>query len=57
LIAFLQMQVAQGFVKANQASLLLHERTASSLLDSLQSFVPQQSSKLLDALAAQRLLK
>jgi uncharacterized protein (TIGR00730 family) len=57
LIAFLQMQVKQGFVKANQAALLLHETTASSLLDSLQAFVPQQSSKLLDALAARQLLK
>jgi uncharacterized protein (TIGR00730 family) len=57
LIAFLQMQVTQGFVKASQAALLLHEATAPSLLDSLQTFVPQQSSKLLDALAARQLLK
>ena len=57
LIAFLQMQVTQGFVKPNQAALLLHEATAPSLLDSLQTFVPQQSSKLLDALAARQLLK
>jgi uncharacterized protein (TIGR00730 family) len=57
LIAFLQMQVTQGFVKASQAALLLHETTAPALLKSLRTFVPQQSSKLLDALAAQQLLE
>jgi uncharacterized protein (TIGR00730 family) len=57
LIGFMQTQVTEGFVKANQAALLLHETTAPALLTSLRNFVPQQSSKLLDALAAQQLLR
>ncbi|WP_076590967.1 LOG family protein [Herminiimonas arsenitoxidans] len=56
LIAFLQNQVAQGFVKANQAELMMHEKNASELLYRLQNFVPQPSTKVLDALAAKTLL-
>ncbi len=56
LIAFLQNQVAQGFVKDNQASLMMHEITARALLIRLQTFVPQPSTKVLDALAAKTLL-
>ncbi len=56
LIAFLQNQVAQGFVKDNQAALMMHETTAPSLLMRLQNFVPQPSTKVLDALAAKTLL-
>ncbi|CAL61407.1 putative lysine decarboxylase [Herminiimonas arsenicoxydans] len=56
LIAFLQNQVAQGFVKANQAALMMHEKSASELLHRLQTFIPQPSTKVLDALAAKTLL-
>lgn len=56
LIAFLQNQVAQGFVKANQAALMMHEKSASDLLHRLQTFIPQPSTKVLDALAAKTLL-
>jgi uncharacterized protein (TIGR00730 family) len=56
LIAFLQNQVAQGFVKDNQASLMMHETTPLALMIRLQTFVPQPSTKVLDALAAKTLL-
>lgn len=56
LIAFLHNLVAQGFVKANQAALMMHENNPSDLLQRLQTFVPQPSTKLLDALAAKTLL-
>lgn len=56
LIAFVQNLVTQGFVKANQAALMMHEKNASDLLHRLQTFVPQPSTKLLDALAAKTLL-
>jgi uncharacterized protein (TIGR00730 family) len=56
LVAFLQNQVAQGFVKDNQAALMMHENTALALLIRLQTFVPQPSTKVLDALAAKTLL-
>lgn len=56
LIAFLQNQVAQGFVKANQAELMMHDTNAADLMRRLQIFVPQPSSKVLDALAAKTLL-
>jgi uncharacterized protein (TIGR00730 family) len=57
LIAFLQTQVAQGFVKSDQASLLLHDAEASNLIERMQHYVPQQSTKLRDALAAQKLFE
>lgn len=57
LIAFLQMQVAQGFVKDKQAALLLHESSAPALITRMQAYVPEQSTKLQDALAAQQLFK
>jgi hypothetical protein len=57
LIAFLQVQVKQGFVRDQQAALLLHEDTAPALISRMQTYVPQQSTKLRDALAAQQLFK
>jgi uncharacterized protein (TIGR00730 family) len=57
LIAFLQMQVAQGFVKDKQAALLLHESSAPALITRMQAYVPEQSTKLQDALTAQQLFK
>ena len=56
LITFLQNQVEQGFVKPNQAELMMHENNAADLMRRLQTFVPQPSSKVLDALAAKTLL-
>jgi len=57
LIAFLQVQVTQGFVRDQQAALLLHEDTAPALIARMQAYVPQRSTKLRDALAAQQLFK
>ena len=57
LIAFLQTQVRCGFVKAEQAELMLHAPTAPALMQQLRSFVPKHSTKLRDALAAQQLFK
>jgi uncharacterized protein (TIGR00730 family) len=56
LIDFLQSMVNQGFVKANQAALMMHEPNAADLLLRLQTFVPQPSTKVLDAIAAKTLL-
>lgn len=56
LIAFLQNLVTQGFVKSEQAALLMHEADSATLLDRLQSFTPSPSTKILDALAANSLL-
>tara|TARA_R110001599_G_scaffold159052_1_gene345990 strand:- start:9969 stop:10565 length:597 start_codon:yes stop_codon:yes gene_type:complete len=56
LIAFLQNLVKQGFVKSEQAALLMHESDSATLLDRLQSFAPTPSTKILDALAARSLL-
>ncbi len=57
LIAFVQTQVTQGFVKSDQAALLMHETSAPALLTRLQTFVPRQSTKLQDALAARQLFE
>lgn len=56
LINFMQTLVTQGFVKAEQAALMMHEKNADALLRRLQTFVPRPSTKVLDALAAQTLL-
>lgn len=56
LIAFLQNLVTQGFVKSEQAALLMHDADADILLDRLQRFRPAPSTKILDALAANSLL-
>ncbi|GGC04557.1 putative cytokinin riboside 5'-monophosphate phosphoribohydrolase [Oxalicibacterium flavum] len=55
LICFLQNLVDTGFVKAEQAALMMHEDNADALLQRLQTWVPQKSTKLRDALAAQAL--
>lgn len=57
LIAFLQAQVNHGFVKSEQADLMMHATTAPALLQRLQTFVPKHSTKLRDALDAQQLFK
>jgi len=55
LIGFLQHLVDTGFVKADQAALMMHETEPDALLARLQNWVPQKSTKLRDALAAQAL--
>lgn len=56
LLAFLQQLVTQGFVKPEQAALLLHETEADALLQRMKTFVPIPSTKALDALTASALL-
>lgn len=56
LIAFVQRLVKQGFVKSEQAALLMHEADPTTLLDRVQSFTPTPSTKILDALTANSLL-
>ncbi len=56
LIGFVHNLVTQGFLKANQAALMMHETSPASLLHRLQTFIPQPSTKVLDALAAKTLL-
>ncbi|WP_293776856.1 TIGR00730 family Rossman fold protein [uncultured Oxalicibacterium sp.] len=55
LIGFLQHLVDAGFVKADQATLMMHENDPAALLTRLANWVPQKSTKLRDALAAQAL--
>lgn len=56
LIRFLQHQVSEGFLKAEQASLLLHHQDAPTLLANLQSFRAAQGSKLLSRRDAEKIL-
>lgn len=55
LIGFMQHLVDTGFVKAEQAALMMHETEAGALITRLQNWVPTRSTKLRDALAAQAL--
>ena len=48
LIAFLRHVVAERFLKAEQASLLIHEADARLLVDRLKSHIPQGHDTLLD---------
>jgi uncharacterized protein (TIGR00730 family) len=56
LIAFVHHLVAQGFVKSEQASLMMHEPDAQTLLERLKSFVPRRDIKLLNRAAAKTLI-
>lgn len=53
LLAFIQHMVTQGFLKPQQASLLMVEAEASSLLDRFQSFEAQPHDKLLNRVRAE----
>lgn len=55
LIDFLQHLVNTDFVKADQAALMMHEAEPAALIARLQNWIPQKSTKLRDALAAQAL--
>ncbi len=56
LLTFLKHQVSQGFLKAHQADLLMHESEPAVLLNRFKSFVPHQREPLLDQASAQFLL-
>ncbi|MDO8306149.1 TIGR00730 family Rossman fold protein [Herminiimonas sp.] len=56
LISFVHNLVTQGFLKPNQATLMMHETSPAGLLHRLQTFIPQPGTKVLDALAAKTLL-
>jgi len=52
LIAFLAHVVAQGFLRPNHASLLMHESHPKALLESFKSFKPQPLDTMLDPATA-----
>lgn len=56
LIAFLQHVVTEGFLKTAQASLLVHDSNAPSLLERLKSFTPPYHDKLLDPDSAGKII-
>jgi uncharacterized protein (TIGR00730 family) len=56
LIQFLSHQVAEGFLKANQAGFLMHEAAPSALLTRFQSYVPKLYDKFLDQQTANDIL-
>ncbi len=56
LIAFLQHVVTEGFLKAAQALLLVHDSNAPSLLERLKSFTPPYHDKLLDPDSAGKII-
>ena len=56
LIAFIGHLVRQGFLKPSHADLLMHEATASPLLDRFSRFVPDRAGKILQPHAAKDLL-
>ncbi|SNT20920.1 hypothetical protein SAMN06265795_11741 [Noviherbaspirillum humi] len=56
LIAFLQHTVNQGFVQANQASMLIHEPDAELLLDRLQTHRPVRIEKVFDEATAKNIV-
>jgi hypothetical protein len=56
LIAFIQHQVTEGFLKANQAGFLMHEARAPALLARFKAYVPRFYDKFLDPQTAGDLL-
>jgi uncharacterized protein (TIGR00730 family) len=56
LIKFISHQVAEGFLKANQAGFLMHETEPSALLARFQSYVPKLYDKFLDKQTANDIL-
>lgn len=56
LITFMEHLVTQRFLKASQASLMMHDADASVLLERFKSFVPDRGSKLLNKSDAERLI-
>lgn len=56
LITFLEHVVDQRFLKPEQASLLVHDADAATLVERLKTFKPQRFDKLLDAETAGRIV-
>lgn len=56
LVAFLQHQVSQGFLKANQAGFLMHEADPATLLARFIAHVPKFYDKFLDPQTASTIL-
>ena len=56
LISFLGHVVEQGFLKAAQASLLMHEADGKALLERLKSFRSGTHEKLLDPVSAAKII-
>jgi len=56
LTAFLQHVVNEKFLRPEQASLLIHEADPRSLVERLRSHVPEPHSKLLDPVAASKIV-
>lgn len=56
LIGFLKHVVAERFLRAEQASLLLHDASPVSLLHGLKTYVPKYYEKLLDRDTASRIV-
>ena len=56
LIGFLEHVVAERFLRQEQASLLLHDASASALVERLRTFVPQRHEKVLDAATAKKIV-
>jgi len=56
LIGFLQHVVNECFLRAEQASLLIHERHAGTLVERLRSFKPQAHATLLDPATAAKVI-
>jgi hypothetical protein len=56
LITFLQHVVAQEFLRPAQASLLIHDPNAASLLERLKSFKPDRHDPVMDQAAAAKII-
>jgi hypothetical protein len=56
LIAFLEHTVQQGFLKAKQAGLLIHETDPAVLLDRFKAFAPPYREQELDPAEAKKIL-
>lgn len=56
LLAFLQHVVAQGFLRQAQASLLIHDTEATSLLEGLKLFRPHPHGAVLDPATAGKII-
>lgn len=56
LIGFLEHVVAERFLRVEQASLLMHDPDARTLLARLKSFVPQRYERLLDSATAGKIV-
>jgi uncharacterized protein (TIGR00730 family) len=56
LIAFLEHTVAQGFLSAEHASLLIHASSAESLVAGLKTYRPISAAKVLDPVSARKII-